>query len=133
MAVLIKGMSMPQTCSECQVECPDTDPLNKTFFICPIINRATDFIREGKRHKDCPMVKAKEPKPRESRAKLPCPKCGKKRLSVWCSADDKGNSIESIACDKCKIASAWSRTTIGAIRDWNKVVREWTVRFEGVR
>lgn len=65
-------------------------------------------------------------KPRESRAKLPCPKCGRKRLSVWLSCDNDRKPIEAIACDKCKIASAWSHTTIGAIRDWNKVVREWT-------
>lgn len=87
----------------------------------------TDIIdRMETRLDNCPLRKVTEPKPRESRKKLPCPKCGSKRLSIWCYCDKDGKPIEAIACDKCKIASAWSRTTIGAIRDWNKVVQEWT-------
>lgn len=70
------------------------------------------------------LMKSK-PKPRESRRKLPCPKCGNKRPSVWCMGDDSGKPMEFIACEKCKTAAEASYTTIGAIRNWNEVVRSW--------
>lgn len=60
-------------------------------------------------------------KPYESRRKLPCPKCGKKP-DMWYGTEGK----QAIICKDCSIGSIWSKTEIGAIRDWNKVVREWT-------
>lgn len=122
MSVLVKGMEMPKCCSKCGIEAYDSEDYK---FYCPLVGN-TDGVRNTSRHEECPLTQAKAPKPRESRAKLPCPKCGRKRLSVWLSCDKDRKPIEAIACDKCKIASAWSYTTIGAIRDWNKVVEEWT-------
>lgn len=118
MAVLIKGMNMPETCSECILE-PISDA---GWFFCQYTKQRTEIHRDTGRLPDCPLKETKEPKPRESRAKLPCPECGRKHLSIWTTTDGK----IAIACDECKIASAWSKTEIGAIRDWNEVVRKWT-------
>ena len=77
-----------------------------------------------------PTVETTPKKPRESRRKLPCPKCGSKRLSVWMTGDGSGKPMECIKCDKCDITGAWSYTTIGAIRDWNRLVDGWHIPEE---
>ena len=53
MSVLIKGMEMPKTCKECDIE--------DEYYFCPVSNRDTDEVRTTGRHKDCPLVEVAEP------------------------------------------------------------------------
>ena len=66
------------------------------------------------------LLKKLKPKPKESRAMLPCV-CGSKRRSRW-----YGHGMVFIACarDGCKVSAPGGKTEIEAIRNWNKMIRE---------
>ena len=66
------------------------------------------------------LLKKRQPKPYESRKKLPCV-CGKKRVETWWGHDSVG-----IICPECR-RSVTADSEIGAVRAWNKAVRENTL------
>lgn len=67
------------------------------------------------------MLKAQEPKKRESRAMLPC-KCGCKRREhwFWCTPDNE--LCEELRCEKCGF-TVTGKNQIDAIRRWNEAVK----------
>ncbi len=122
MAIVINGIDMPETCSDCMFEyCnPDERKLSLCCFI--LGNAITDGIRKTGRLDNCPLRKATEPKPYESRKKLPCPKCGAPRPhSVRIIST--GKSYYGVRCRECEFAR-YGDTEIAAIRSWNDEKRE---------
>ena len=64
------------------------------------------------------VLKAQEPKPRESRKMLPCT-CGGKRRQHWFS--EAGYQMR---CVRCGLAAPRGKTELEAIRAWNKMIEE---------
>lgn len=117
MAIVINGIDMPETCSDCMFE--NCNPDEREFSLCCLImdNTITDGVRETGRLDNCPLRKVTEPKPRESRIKLPCPKCGTPRPEMLFIAG-AGKTYAGIRCRKCEY-SRYGDTEIAAIRAWN--------------
>ena len=61
-------------------------------------------------------------KPHESRKKLPC-SCGRKRIELWHSTDNKKCYI--LVCPACG-RQAGGKNEIAAVRAWNKMIEEET-------
>ena len=66
------------------------------------------------------LLKAQEPKKRESKAMLPC-KCGCKRREHWFGGDDP-EKFEMLKCSHCGF-TAYGKNATDVIRNWNKAVR----------
>lgn len=65
------------------------------------------------------LLKAQEPKKRESRAMLPC-KCGGVRREHWVAPDNE--LCEELRCKKCGFTVAGKNQT-DVIRRWNEAVK----------
>lgn len=65
------------------------------------------------------LLKAHEPKKRESRAMLPC-KCGGKQREHWYAPNNELR--EGLRCKKCGFTVA-GKNQIDAIRRWNEAVK----------
>ena len=113
MAVLIRGMNMPQCCAECGLE-NYLEGIGENA--CPAVyeNACTSGVRETGRLPHCPLEEIKE------LTMLPCPRCGTARPETLFSWGKAG-----VRCRQCGL-EAWSKTEIGAIRAWNDVVIKWT-------
>ena len=64
MSVLIKGMEMPESCSDCDFCSGIVMPDDIYFCDCPVIHgglNITQAIEEDNRHPDCPLVEIKTP------------------------------------------------------------------------
>ena len=110
MTVAIKGMSMPKSCNECEVECL----LEDGVLYCPLTDKYTGGY-DTERLPDCPLYEIKPPK-KESRAKARCV-CGQYKPDMW-----YGSGSCALACLACKRSSGWYPTEIEAIRAWNKMM-----------
>ena len=66
------------------------------------------------------LLKAQEPKKRESKAMLPC-KCGSKRREHWYSGNP--NEAEILKCCRCGFRVC-GNSAMDVIRNWNKAVSE---------
>lgn len=115
MAVLIKDMEMPKACDSCRFLDDNGD-----YNVCWATSESVGytFPAREKRMPHCPLAEAKEPKPYESHAKLPCPKCGTPRPETWF-----GGGMAGVRCRNCGL-EVWSKTEIKAIRAWNAMKRE---------
>lgn len=119
MAVLIKGMEMPKACVSCRFLDDNGD-----YNVCCATSESVGytFPTREKRMPHCPLAEAKEPKPYESHAKLPCPKCGTPRPEMIIIAG-AGKTYAGIRCRECQ-HSRYGNTEIEAIRAWNAEKRE---------
>ena len=63
------------------------------------------------------LLEESKPKPRESKAMLPC-KCGGTRREHWYGVD-----YEALVCKRCGFKVA-GKNEMDAIRNWNKAVSE---------
>lgn len=65
MSILIKGMEMPQMCTECEIRDEEENYWGEIVSLtCPIIRKnVEDYGWRGKRkrHEDCPLVEVPEP------------------------------------------------------------------------
>ena len=62
MSVLIKGMEMPESCSDCDFCSGIVMPGDSYFCDCPVIHgglNITQAIEDDVRHPDCPLVEIK--------------------------------------------------------------------------
>lgn len=110
MAVAIKGMSMPKSCHECDLEWRREDGV----LFCPLIEKYTGSYNT-ERLFDCPLYEIKTPV-KESRAKARCV-CGHYKPEMW-----YGSNSCALSCPACHRSSGWFSTEIEAIRAWNKMM-----------
>lgn len=115
--MILIDMEMPKRCEDCRLRHRDHLSVIVTDR-CSFNWRSVDPYTFGKLDRPgwCPL---KEPKPRESRAMLPC-KCGCNRREHWFAP---GNELcEELRCKKCGFTIA-GKNQIDAIRRWNEAVK----------
>lgn len=111
--MILIDMEMPKRCEDCRLRHRDQLSVIVTDR-CSYNWKSVDPYTFGKldRPNWCPL---KEPKPRESKAMLPC-KCGGTRREHWYGVD-----YEALVCKRCGFKVA-GKNEMDAIRNWNKAV-----------